>query len=136
MLVFEIYKNTELKTKSGKPDLCVMSANVSAIGVLGSESQGSAAERKEIKLSFDVGGIISDRGSHPLGSLSWYKSKLKVGDEITIKICERDKADEPQFPSEEEIKKIIESQEKAEYLEFERAKNTYFRLKNKFEISR
>ena len=133
MLIFEIYKNSKLQTRSGKSDLCVMSANITAVGVLGSESSGAVAKRKGIKLSFDVGGVVSDASSQALASLNWHHSILEVGDEITIKICDSDQADEAILPSKEQIYRIKKSQEKAEHLAFERARKTYFELKEKYD---
>jgi hypothetical protein len=49
---------------------------------------------QEEEINFDVGGHIS-HGKNDHENLKWIKESLSIGDEITIRIIDLDKSDEP-----------------------------------------
>ena len=81
MRAFEVHLNGEKVCVAGIGDHGVLNAMVDhVISGIGNE------------LHFRVGGLISETDEH----VTWVNQKLKVGDEVQVKVIEAAEIDEPQ----------------------------------------
>lgn len=133
MLVYDFAINGKPVARCGKSDLAVLTACVSAVGVLGPESSGARARKEGHEIKVELSGLTSTTGSPANAHLSWFSAPLKVGDEIAIKLVEASEAD-PHVPlTPEQAERLLRAVEEAERTRFERARKLYFELKDKYE---
>ena len=95
MLAMEVIKNGKKVCVAGAEDLGVLAASFSAGGPLGRDTWEFAGEASEPQMRLRVGGITSRKGQ-PDRHVDWIgQMELKVGDVVTLKFVEVDKADVP-----------------------------------------
>ena len=135
MVAFELFLNGERVSTAGAEDLSVLSQTLSAVGKLGAESRGTQQSRAGFEIQLNLGGLTS-RSSEPSNvHLDWYNGRISVGAEITVRISEGDKADEPLTPEPEAIERARVRNEELEKRRFEDAKRYYFENKERYESS-
>ena len=86
MLAFEIYINGKKRCTAGVRGPCVLTA---ALCWVLREHASRSRKRKELNLG--VGGLVSRSDE----SLEWLQRDVQPGDEVTIRIIEAAKVDEP-----------------------------------------
>lgn len=130
MIALKVKLNGELLALAGREDLCVLNTIVDAIGVLGSESTGTVAEKDRAHLSVHIGGLSAKTDDDPGQHLRWERHRpINIGDEISVQILEVDEADEPvleKITPQEQNEQILKSQ-------WESSREFYFKHKDKFE---
>lgn len=93
MIALQIYKNGELAATAGYTKPGMLSASVNAdIGKDGSEMNHGY---------LTVSGVFDENDSGTFKPLEWYgleEDRLKIGDEITVRIVETGDVDEPRTP--------------------------------------
>jgi hypothetical protein len=129
MIAFRIHHNDVPLCVAGAPDLAVLNAIISALGALGPETvnrRGKNGGAPDIYLS--VGGLTSRR--HEADEhLCWLEhTRLAVGDSITITLLESDETAAPVKRKESDPRDREE-----ERRQYQRARQTYLRLKDKYE---
>jgi hypothetical protein len=95
MFAFRLTHKDGCSVLAGAPDLGLLSIIVSAVGRLGSESQGSRGLTDGFYIDLDVTGSTARANIHENESLIWHRSKTNIGDAITIEVLESEHADEP-----------------------------------------
>ena len=91
-LVFEVLLNKRKVALAESADLSVLSTIVSAVGKLGPKATGTKKRSEGYSLTLHVGGLIGRKNKTPDEHLSWLKKKIKVGDEIRIRIVKSNAA--------------------------------------------
>ena len=133
MVVFELFLNGECVSTAGAEDLSVLSQTMSAVGKLGAESRGTQQIRDGFEIQLNLGGLTS-RSSEPSNiHLDWYNGQIGVGDEITVRISEGDKADKSLTPEPEAIERARVRNRELEKRRFEDAKAFYLANKDRYE---
>ena len=96
MIALEVSKNGRRVCVAGAADLGVLTAHVGAVGRLGPETVRSRPDEGPPDLHYNVGGL-TDRGAAAEDvHLRWKSiSPVKVGDVITVRVLETDRADPP-----------------------------------------
>ena len=96
MIVMEIALNGKVLAKAGREDMGVLSAVVSASGMLGNESVGKLVGKDDSEYGIDlhVGGLSAPMGGKEGEHAKWVENnEIKLGEEITIRLVEADEAD-------------------------------------------
>lgn len=129
MIAFRIHHNDVPLCVAGAPDLAVLNAIVTAVGPLGPDTvnrRGKNGGGPDLFLS--VGGLTS----RPLEAdehLGWLEhTRLSIGDSITITLLESDETAAPVKRKETDPRDREE-----ERRQYQRARQTYLRLKDKYE---
>ena len=95
MLAMEVIKNGRKVCVAGAEDLGVLAASFSAGGPLGRDAWEFAEEAAKPQMRLHVGGITSRKGEVD-NHLDWIgQLEIKLGDVVTLKFIEVDKADSP-----------------------------------------
>jgi hypothetical protein len=95
MIAMEVIKNGKRLCLAGAEDLGVLAATFSAGGPLGPKSWEFAGEVTKPQMRLRVGGITSRKGEAD-NYVDWIgQMEIKVGDVVTLKFVEVDKADSP-----------------------------------------
>lgn len=127
MIVFEVFLNGRRVAYAGAKDLGVLSANVAGVGRLGAAAAGMPSDDQNFHLS--VGGLTA-RKRAPDEHIDWLSvTKLKVGDEVQIRITEAKRADKPKSRRKANPKPRAPSEKKR----FEFARAMYLKLRPKYE---
>ncbi len=132
MIALEVHINGEYKACAGREDMSVLSAIINAVGVLGTESKGTAneGEGEAPDLFLNLGGMTGKKRNENDEYLRWLPHHdLQIGDTVSVKVIETSKVDIP--TKEEHINELF--QEESEREMFESAKHYYFENKHKFE---
>jgi hypothetical protein len=96
MIAFEVVLNGNRVALAGAEDLGVLTAIVTAAGVLGKASHGTKGRERGVGLHLHLGGLTARGGKKSDEHLCWQeKDNLKVGDEVLIRVVETSDADEP-----------------------------------------
>lgn len=133
MLAFEVVLNGQRIAIAGAEDLNVLNGMVTAVGKLGSKASGTKAHPKGYDLHLSVGGLTGRRGGIPDEHVRWEEmKKLKVGDEVLIRVRRATVADPPKKAMEADRMNI----ERNERQEFKWAKSRYLKLRRKYERTR
>lgn len=129
MIAFRIHHNDVPLCVAGASDLVVLNAIVNALGVLGPDTVNRRKDNiQEANLFLSVGGLTS-RHEAADEHLRWLEhTPLAIGDSITITLLECDETDAPAIR-----KKSDPQAREKERLEYQRARQTYLRLKDKYE---
>ena len=129
MIVFKVELNGAVLSLAGKDDLCVLSAIVGATGVLGLDSGGTKTEKDKADLRLNLSGLGARSDDDPGVHYTWIHPKtLSLGDKISITILDQENADS--VNSEKPSKTNEDLKREA----WERSKEHYFELKDKYEI--
>lgn len=130
MLAFEVQLNGKNPIKAGQEDMCVLSAIISATGVLGKESAGTKTKKESFELSYRVGGLSSESGEDPGQHFEWIsKSGLKIGDEILVRIIEAKNTDAPINSKPEQPLNVAEREKNW----WKQCRDYYLKHKDKYE---
>ena len=130
MIAVEVMLNNEKLTTAATEDLCVLSAIVNAVGKLGSESHGTHERKSDFDLSLYVGGVTSRGEGVANDHLNWLERRpIELGDTVTLRFIESSHADQATVT----MLAGGSANEMNERRIFESAKETYFKLKDKFE---
>ena len=127
MIVFEVFLNGRSVARAGAKDLGVLSTHITGVGVLGPSAKGRGPKDRDLHLS--VGGLTS-RGKPPDEHVSWLSiHRLKLGDEVIVRIAESPRADKPTSRKRADRKSppVLEKQR------FEFARDLYYKLRSKYE---
>ena len=134
MIIFDVSLNGKPLKRSGKSDLTVMSAIVSAVGVLGPDSIGVKHKPGLCEIDFHLGGLTSATEEGKGVHLNWLpKTFINVGDELTIRILDEENPDSHIVAKEKQIEKYKREIEKENQKRYEEAKRVYFELREKYE---
>jgi hypothetical protein len=128
MIVFEIELNGESLARAGTDDLSVLTAIITAVGKLGSNSQGSAEYETNYHAGVSVGGLTARLNPAEDEHLEWIKHRLDPGDVVTIRIVESPSADSPTSSKPAHLEDVFKQQ-------FESAKRFYLENRDKFDGS-
>lgn len=127
MYAFKVPLNGKEPVIGGAPDLCVLTAIVTATGILGPKSVPSREDETQ-DFTFRLGGLTSRPKGEVDEHLVWQQlDELHVGDVVTIEIVET------------EIVHGVISGEQAEQRAndereyFEHCKKVYFEMRDKYE---
>lgn len=127
MITYEVHLNGKILTIAGGPDVCVLGVTLAAVGELGPDCEGASGCPRGVEMDLHVGGLKVPRDDGPHEPVHWVEeSPLRVGDEIVIRIKESRTA-ERATPA-PDAAPVGEDERVA----FERARELYFRLRNKF----
>ena len=133
MLALEVVLNGHRIAVAGADDLAVLHNIVNAVGKLGRTASGTKAHPKGYDLWLTVGGLTGRKGGVPDDHLRWTDmKKLKVGDEILVRVCRVKVADPPIEAKPVDPKRA----ERAEREEFKWVKSRYMKLRRKYERTR
>lgn len=126
MISIQLSINGNRVTVAGKEGLSVLSSILSFTNI---ERGNPISTEANTSISLSVGGLLTN-SSFNHEYLDWIKeTKLKVGDEISIKILDTQEVDEP-IETRVETKQKFESEQ---HKLFQRAKETYFAFKDQYE---
>lgn len=98
MLVFDVLVNGELQCTAGLDGPCVLTSILTFV---------RSAEDKDNDCSLVVGGLDSAAHEH----LTWLEQKLKVGDQVTITVADREQADPPTLRKKDDPQFDLERQQ-------------------------
>ncbi len=130
MIALEVKLNGNLVAVAGREDLCVLNTIVGALGVLGSKSAGTRAKKDSYELNLSISGLSAESHEDPGQHLNWNsKTTINVGDEVSICVVDVECADPPY----EEKERGPVDINKRERLNWERAKEHYFKYREKYE---
>jgi len=133
MLAFEVVVNGQRIAIAGAEDLNVLNGMVTAVGKLGSKASGTKAHPKGYDLHLSVGGLTGRQGGIPDEHVRWEEmKKLKVGDEVLIRVRRATVADPPKKAMAADPMNI----ERNERQEFKWVKSRYLKLRRKYERTR
>lgn len=133
MIALEVVLNGHRIALAGATDLNVLNGMVTAVGKLGSKASGTKAHPKGYDLHLSVGGLTGRQGEIPDEHLRWEEmKKLKVGDEVVIRIRRVTVADPPKKVRAADSMRI----ERNERQEFKWVKSRYLKLRRKYERTR
>ena len=127
MIVFEIFLNGRPVARAGAKDLGVLSTHVTGVGKLGPLAKGRGSKDRDLHLS--IGGLTTPKQA-PNTHLSWLSvHRLKLGDEVRVKIIEAARADKPRSRKRADPKPppVPEKQR------FEFARDLYYKLRPMYE---
>jgi hypothetical protein len=91
MPVFHVYLNGKKESAAGVGDLGVLSAIVSWVRRKGEHTLAKRLDSVEEELILGVSGLIAPTGEH----VRWLDRRLKVGDEVRIKVVENSPINRP-----------------------------------------
>jgi hypothetical protein len=130
MIQLEVFLNDEKLAIAGTDDMSVLSAVLSASGVLGENSQGTKTEDESYHINLHVGGLTSRKPPETDDHLTWVNQlKVKIGDEVKVRVVENLETSDP-IKIKTTDKNVFEDSEKTV---FEKIKKEYLRLKDKYE---
>jgi hypothetical protein len=89
--VFRVYLNGKRLTTAGVGELGVLSAHVTWVRRKGEHTATKKLNSVEEELTLQVGGLIIPSQEH----VWWQNRKLKVGDEVRIRVVENGPVDKP-----------------------------------------
>lgn len=93
MIALEVALNGKRVCIAGAEDLGVLSAAISAVGKLGRKTVPSRPEETS-DLFYSVGGLTSRSDPNTNVHVNWQSiARLKIGDTITVKMVETERAD-------------------------------------------
>jgi len=94
MIALEVRKNGKRVCIAGAEDLGVLSAHVTACGVLGKKTAPARPDETASEIHYSVGGLTSRANPNKDVHMRWKSiAPLKVGDVIDIRILETEKVD-------------------------------------------
>ena len=133
MLALEVVLNGDRIAVAGADDLNVLNGMVTAVGKLGRKASGTKAQPKGYDIRLSVGGLTGRQGGIPNEHVRWEEmKKLKVGDEVLIRVLRARVTDPP--------KNLIGAEPKHsqrnERQEFKWVKSRYLKLRRKYERRR
>jgi hypothetical protein len=127
LIVFEIFLNGRPIARAGAKDLGVLSTHVTGVGKLGPMAKGRGPKDRDLHVS--VGGLTTPKRA-PNTHLSWLSvHRLKLGDEVRVKLTEATRADEPRSRKRANPKPLPVPEKQR----FEFARDLYFKLRPKYE---
>ena len=133
MLALEVVLNGDRIAVAGADDLNVLNGMVTAVGKLGRKASGTKAQPKGYDIRLSVGGLTGRQGGIPNEHVRWEEmKKLKVGDEVLIRVLRARVADPPNHLIGAEPK----HSERNERQEFKWVKSRYLKLRRKYERTR
>jgi flagellar basal body L-ring protein FlgH len=95
MIALQVKLNGKRVCTAGAEDLSVLSTTVTAVGPLGTQTL-PARPREEAEIHYSVRGLTGRQNQATDEHLLWQPlTHLKVGDVITIKVLETERADAP-----------------------------------------
>ncbi len=101
MLVMEVRVNGKLLAVAGREDMSVLSATLTAVGVLGMASRGTRGIEKGYSVDLHVGGLAKGKEGRADEYPRWIPRRaLVAGDTVTFLCRESDSADVPIVASE------------------------------------
>jgi hypothetical protein len=115
MIAFQVAVNNREMCTAGVNDSGVISAIIT--WVRRTPEKSADGESIEEELTFDVLGLDSITGEH----LKWLKTRLAVGDTITVRIVDRSRIDSPCERRKEDPEEIARAQRRY----YERLKREY-----------
>jgi hypothetical protein len=131
MIALQIHHNDVPLCVAGASDLGVLNAIVNAVGVLGADSISRRNDAEEEPHFFLTVGGLTSRKEPPNEHLRWLENtQLAIGDCIKITMLDCDKVDLP-VNHYESVRRDPDDERN----EFEEAKQTYLRLRDKYESS-
>lgn len=128
MIAFQIEVNGSSLVTAGTDDLSVLVAALTAVGKLGSQSQGSFERKTDYYVELNVSGLTSRTDPGQDEHMQWLHQHLKAGDVVTIRFVESSSADKPNSTTPARS----EDDHKAQ---FEWAKKVYLENRDRFEDS-
>ena len=132
MIVLEVHLNGKLVARAGARDMGVLGAHVMSAGKLGPASGGAKQRTGNYHMDLWVGGLTS-RARGKDEHLRWGgRRKLKVGDQVFVRVLEAKTADRPN----ERIPQDGTTRRTSDRERFEFARTIYFKLRSKFERRR
>ena len=131
MITMKVLHNGKLITRAGRADLCVLAANITAVGVLGPASAGANKKDEGNDLHLYVGGMTSKKDGQKDEHLTWTGHiDLGIGDEISVKIIESTEIDQP-IREGEPVDEVAKEKTKREL--WESAKHFYLEHRAEYE---
>ena len=133
MLALEVVLNGDRIAVAGADDLNVLTGMVTAVGKLGRKAFGTKAHPKGYDVRLSVGGLTGRQEGTPNEHVRWEEmKKLKVGDEVLIRVLRARVADLPNNSIGADPKHI----ERNERQEFKSVRSRYLKLRRKYERTR
>ena len=133
MLALEVLLNGKRIAIAGADDLNVLTGIVTAVGKLGPKASGTKAHPKGYEVDLNIGGLTGSYGGGRDEHLDWEQQKrLKVGDDVLIRVCRVKFADQPIKRRAVDPKNL----ERNERQEFKWVKSRYLALRRKYERTR
>ena len=133
MLALEVVLNGDRIAVAGADDLNVLNGMVTAVGKLGRKASGTKAHPKGYDIRLSVGGLTGRQGGIPDEHVRWEEmKKLRVGDEVLIRVLRARVADPPNNSIGADPKNI----ERNERQEFKWVRSRYLKLRRKYERAR
>jgi len=130
MLALEVVLNGNRIAVAGADDLNVLNGMVTAVRKIRRTSSGTKAQPKGYDIRLSVGGLTGRQGGIPNEHVRWEEmKKLKVGDEVLIRVLRARVADPPN-PS---IGADPKHTERNERQEFKWVRSRYLKLRRKYE---
>jgi len=108
MPVFQIYLNGKKVSTAGVGDLGVLSSHVSWVRRVGERTLSQKPIGVGEELTLHVGGFIAPSGEH----VRWLDRKLKVGDEVSIRVVKDALIDQPSSRQQRDQSKELRSQKR------------------------
>jgi hypothetical protein len=95
MIALKIFHNNKAITTAGKDNLCVLSANLTALGKLGKNTIDKSDRGEAPEFHFNVGGLTSDQLDLKGDYLYWAQTlEFKLNDEIKVKVIDTEIVDD------------------------------------------
>ena len=133
MLALEVVLNGDRIAVAGADDLNVLNGMVTAVGKLGRKASGTKAQPRGYDIRLSVGGLTGRQGGIPNEHVRWEEmKKLKVGDEVLIRVLRARVADPPNHS----IGTDPKHSERNERQEFKWVRSRYLKLRRKYERRR
>ena len=133
MLALEVVLKGDRIAVAGADDLNVLNGMVTAVGKLGRKASGTKAQPKGYDIRLSVGGLTGRQGGIPNEHVRWEQmKKLKVGDEVLIRVLRARVADPPN----RSIGADPKHTERNERQEYKWVKSRYLKLRRKYERTR
>jgi hypothetical protein len=95
VIAFSVKLNGKSLGTAGTSDASVLSAIISAVGKLGSDSRGAKGNDHTFYIEFTLGGLTSRAEPKTDEHLTWIREPLKIGDSVTIQVLEAAEASAP-----------------------------------------
>jgi hypothetical protein len=129
MITYEVELNGVVVATAGTPAMSVLSAMLTAVGKLGPESKGTRHDPDAASIELRVGGMTSPVSGHHEEHVDWIARPLAVGDEVVVRVRDSARADEPKERRAANVDEFTEREM------FRHARETYLRLRDKYEKS-
>ncbi len=131
MVVIDLSLNGKPLASAGDENISVISADISACGILGKKSLGTELIKEGYQITLSLGGSSFNIIWDNMIRFDWARElELCVGDQIDIRFREGDIADQPINP----LPQInIDEFEKLKRESWEKAREFYFKHKEKYE---